>query len=83
MRTVAHWVGGKEEWEGTSQRRGDVFDPATGTVEAQVPLASAADVDTAVERGDGLRERPNGVHEQEGIAPARLIRGVPACGLLR
>jgi malonate-semialdehyde dehydrogenase (acetylating)/methylmalonate-semialdehyde dehydrogenase len=48
MRTVAHWVGGKE-WEGTSERRGDVFEPATGTVAAHVPLASAADVDAAVE----------------------------------
>jgi malonate-semialdehyde dehydrogenase (acetylating)/methylmalonate-semialdehyde dehydrogenase len=55
MRTVAHWVGGKE-WEGTSERRGDVFDPAMGKVAAQVPLASAADVDAAVDAGRGAFE---------------------------
>ncbi len=47
MRTVPHWVGGKE-WEGASERRSDVFDPATGTVAAQVVLADEADVDAAV-----------------------------------
>jgi malonate-semialdehyde dehydrogenase (acetylating)/methylmalonate-semialdehyde dehydrogenase len=63
MRAVAHWVGGKE-WEGTSTRRGDVFDPATGAVVAQVPLATAADVDAAVDAArrafDDWRDTPLG-----------------------
>jgi len=44
---IPHWVGGKP-WEGTSDRRGEVFDPALGTVQAEVGLASVADVDAAV-----------------------------------
>jgi malonate-semialdehyde dehydrogenase (acetylating)/methylmalonate-semialdehyde dehydrogenase len=47
---VAHWVDGKEA-DGTSDRRGEVFDPSTGRVTRQVALASAADVDTAVAAG--------------------------------
>ena len=48
MRTVAHWVGGKE-WEGTSRRSAEVFDPSSGRVSAQVPLATPDDVDAAVD----------------------------------
>jgi malonate-semialdehyde dehydrogenase (acetylating)/methylmalonate-semialdehyde dehydrogenase len=48
MRSVRHWVGGKE-WDGTSGRSGDVFDPARGEVVARVALASSADVDVAVD----------------------------------
>ena len=63
MRSVAHWVGGKE-WDGTSGRRGDVFDPAAGRVAARVPLASAADVDIAVDAArtafEDWRETPLG-----------------------
>ncbi len=44
---VTHWVDGKLV-DGTSARRGDVFDPATGQVTKQVAFASADDVDTAV-----------------------------------
>ncbi len=34
--------------EGTSGRFGDVFNPATGQVQKQVPLASADELDIAV-----------------------------------
>jgi malonate-semialdehyde dehydrogenase (acetylating)/methylmalonate-semialdehyde dehydrogenase len=44
---VPHFVGGQTT-PGTSARRGDVYDPATGRVTKQVALASAADVDAAV-----------------------------------
>jgi malonate-semialdehyde dehydrogenase (acetylating)/methylmalonate-semialdehyde dehydrogenase len=44
---VPHWVGGKE-WEGTSRRTADVFDPSTGAVAARVRLADGSDVDAAV-----------------------------------
>ena len=45
---VAHWIDGKFV-EGSSTCRGDVFDPATGRVAKKVALASAADVDAAVD----------------------------------
>ncbi len=44
---VSHWIDGKPD-AGSSARRGDVFDPATGRVARQVAFASEADVDAAV-----------------------------------
>ena len=41
------WINGRKT-EATSTRRGDVYQPATGRVTRQVPLANAADVDAAV-----------------------------------
>ncbi len=48
MRTIGHWIDGKP-YE-TAGRCGDVFDPATGSVQAEVALADLATVDLAVER---------------------------------
>ena len=48
MRTHTHFIDGKHV-EGTSGRFGDVFDPATGEVQAKVPFASRAEIRTAVE----------------------------------
>ena len=45
---VAHWIDGKLV-EGSAERRGDVFDPATGRVTKQVAFGSTEDVDAAVE----------------------------------
>jgi malonate-semialdehyde dehydrogenase (acetylating)/methylmalonate-semialdehyde dehydrogenase len=45
---VTHWIEGKNA-EGSSTRRGEVFDPATGRVARQVAFASPEDVDAAVE----------------------------------
>jgi malonate-semialdehyde dehydrogenase (acetylating)/methylmalonate-semialdehyde dehydrogenase len=45
-----HFIGG-ERVDGTSGRFGDVFNPATGEVQSQVPLANASDVDQAVQSG--------------------------------
>ncbi len=42
-----HWVDGKRK-SGESGRTGDVFNPATGNVSARVPLASTAEVSSAV-----------------------------------
>ncbi|PUA79804.1 CoA-acylating methylmalonate-semialdehyde dehydrogenase [Nocardioides currus] len=42
-----HWIDGATS-VGSSDRTGDVFDPARGVVQRRVRLASAADVDTAV-----------------------------------
>ena len=53
---ISHWVDGKR-WDGTSTRTAAITNPATGTVTATVPLASAADVDVAVQRaGDAFQQ---------------------------
>jgi malonate-semialdehyde dehydrogenase (acetylating)/methylmalonate-semialdehyde dehydrogenase len=44
---VTHWIGGKP-LAGTAQRRGDLYDPATGQVTGAVDFASQGDVDDAV-----------------------------------
>ena len=48
MKLITHWINGKP-WDGTPARTGPVFDPATGTQQAEVAFASVADVDAAVE----------------------------------
>ncbi len=45
--SIEHWIGGRIV-RGTSGRRADVFNPATGSVSGQVALASSAEVDAAV-----------------------------------
>ena len=47
MRTIDHWVGGKST-SGSGERRGRVWNPATGEQQAEIALASRADVDAAV-----------------------------------
>jgi malonate-semialdehyde dehydrogenase (acetylating)/methylmalonate-semialdehyde dehydrogenase len=47
VRTVTHWIEG-EPATGASTRTSPVWNPATGEQQAEVLLASAADVDTAV-----------------------------------
>jgi malonate-semialdehyde dehydrogenase (acetylating) / methylmalonate-semialdehyde dehydrogenase len=47
IKTVPHFVGGTPSL-GASARRGDIYNPATGKVAAQVPLASRAEVDNAI-----------------------------------
>ena len=47
MRTITHWIGGKPV-TGESTRTSPVWNPATGAQQAEVSLASAADVDAAV-----------------------------------
>jgi malonate-semialdehyde dehydrogenase (acetylating)/methylmalonate-semialdehyde dehydrogenase len=47
MREIGHFIGGKDV-AGTSGVFGDVFNPASGEVQARVALADAAEVDRAV-----------------------------------
>jgi len=47
MRDIDHFIGGATV-RGTSGRFADVFDPNTGRVQAQVQLASTAEVDAAI-----------------------------------
>lgn len=46
-KTLHHYINGKSV-EGTSGRFGDVFNPATGDIAAQVPLATADEVRQAI-----------------------------------
>ena len=46
MHTIGHWINGKHT-AGTSGRFADVFNPATGEVQARVALASKGELDTA------------------------------------
>jgi malonate-semialdehyde dehydrogenase (acetylating) / methylmalonate-semialdehyde dehydrogenase len=48
MRSIGHFIGGKEV-KGSSGRTADVFEPMTGDVQAKVALASKAEVRAAVE----------------------------------
>jgi len=48
MKNIFHFVGGKE-FKGESKRTADVFNPATGEVQAKVNLASRSDLNFAVE----------------------------------
>ena len=48
MDTIGHFIGGKHV-AGTSDRFADVYNPATGEVQAQVALANADDLNGAVE----------------------------------
>lgn len=47
MRTIPHYINGARV-EGTSGRTSDVFNPATGEVQAQVPLANADELNAAI-----------------------------------
>jgi len=47
MRQLTHFVGGKHV-QGRSGRFADVFDPNTGLVQSQVPLASRVEVEAAI-----------------------------------
>ncbi len=47
MRTIDHWIAGKPT-PGNGERRGRVWNPATGEQQAEVVLAAREDVDTAV-----------------------------------
>ncbi|RZU42073.1 CoA-acylating methylmalonate-semialdehyde dehydrogenase [Edaphobacter modestus] len=47
LREITHWIGGQKV-AGESGRFGDVYNPATGHVQAKVPLASGAELNKAV-----------------------------------
>ena len=49
MDSISHYVSG-EAWDGTGSRKGEVFNPATGEVQAEVAFATADDLNEAVKR---------------------------------
>ena len=58
MTVIKHFIDGKLH-EGSSQRKGKIFDPATGDQLTEVNLASKADIDLAVQKvlDEGLRTK--------------------------
>jgi malonate-semialdehyde dehydrogenase (acetylating)/methylmalonate-semialdehyde dehydrogenase len=52
LREVHHWVNG-QTFAGSSGRFGDVYNPATGQIQAKVALATSAEVDAAVSAAAG------------------------------
>ena len=46
VRTLGHFIGGADT-AGSSERFGDVYDPAAGEVQARVAFASVEEVDRA------------------------------------
>jgi malonate-semialdehyde dehydrogenase (acetylating)/methylmalonate-semialdehyde dehydrogenase len=48
MRAIHHFIDGKHH-AGSGERRADVFNPATGEVQARVALASTADLQAAID----------------------------------
>jgi malonate-semialdehyde dehydrogenase (acetylating)/methylmalonate-semialdehyde dehydrogenase len=56
LRIITHWIGGKSD-PGSSTRTSPVWNPATGDQQAEVALASTADVDTAVRTAAAAFER--------------------------
>jgi malonate-semialdehyde dehydrogenase (acetylating)/methylmalonate-semialdehyde dehydrogenase len=47
LREITHWIGGQKV-AGSSKRFSDVYNPATGQVQARLPLADRAELDKAV-----------------------------------
>ncbi|MDS9468669.1 CoA-acylating methylmalonate-semialdehyde dehydrogenase [Paracoccus sp. MBLB3053] len=47
MEELCHWIDGKEV-KGTSGRYADVYNPATGEIQARLPLATPAELDAAI-----------------------------------
>jgi malonate-semialdehyde dehydrogenase (acetylating) / methylmalonate-semialdehyde dehydrogenase len=56
VRVIDHWIGGRPA-DSSPERVGDVYDPATGEISAQVAFASASDVDVAVEVAQAAAEK--------------------------
>jgi malonate-semialdehyde dehydrogenase (acetylating) / methylmalonate-semialdehyde dehydrogenase len=56
MHEIGHFIDGKRA-PGGSGRAADVFNPATGEVQARVALASAAELDDAVQRAKAAQPR--------------------------
>ncbi|GBD47443.1 CoA-acylating methylmalonate-semialdehyde dehydrogenase [Methylopila sp. Yamaguchi] len=69
MRQIGHFIGGRRV-EGTSGCFADVFHPSTGDVQAQVALASAAEVRAAVENA---KEAQRGWAAQNPQKRARVM----------
>ena len=63
MTELTHYIGGAHV-RGTSGRFADVYNPATGEVQAKVPLASAAEISQAVEIAETAQRAWGAVNPQ-------------------
>jgi malonate-semialdehyde dehydrogenase (acetylating)/methylmalonate-semialdehyde dehydrogenase len=81
MRQIQHWIDGQLT-AGTADRRGPVFNPATGAQTGEVALASTPDVDTAVQaarrafetwRFSSLAQRQNIMFAYRELVAARKL----------
>ena len=66
MRTIGHFIGGREV-KGTSGRFADVFEPMTGDVQAQVALASKAELRAAVENAKAAQPEWGATNPQRRV----------------
>jgi malonate-semialdehyde dehydrogenase (acetylating)/methylmalonate-semialdehyde dehydrogenase len=69
MRELTHFIGGTHV-AGTSGRFAPVYDPSTGQVQAQVPLASTAEVEAAIANAEAAQV---GWAEQNPQRRARVL----------
>ena len=69
MQELTHYIGGQHV-KGTSGRFADVFNPATGEVQAKVPLASAAELAQAV---DTVKDGPFRLNSMDTWLAAALF----------
>jgi malonate-semialdehyde dehydrogenase (acetylating)/methylmalonate-semialdehyde dehydrogenase len=76
VKRIPHWIAGRAV-AGESGRAGDVFNPASGAVEAQVVYAGAAEVDLALAAAksafDGWRQSSLGVRAKTLFAFRDLL----------
>ena len=56
MNELCHWIDGREV-KGTSGRFTEIFNPATGEVQARVPLATPAELDAAIASAATAQEK--------------------------
>ena len=66
MRMIGHFIGGREV-KGTSGRFADVFEPMTGDVQAQVALASKAELRAAVENAKAAQPEWGATNPQRRV----------------
>lgn len=65
---IPHFIDGQRT-AGQSTRTAEVFDPSTGAVQAQVPMAGRADIDAAVASAI----------EAQRVGPQRIRNAAPGC----
>ena len=72
MREIGHFIGGKHV-AGTSGRTADVFNPATGEVQAKVALASVSEIRAAVENARQAQPKWSTTNTVERLVPIRQL----------
>ncbi|MGE0232335.1 MAG: CoA-acylating methylmalonate-semialdehyde dehydrogenase [Flavobacteriaceae bacterium] len=74
MKELSHFINGKRV-NGTSGRFSDVFNPATGEVQAKVPLASPAELNAAIEAAEKAQVEWGATNPQKrGRVMMELVR---------